>query len=47
MRRAAARINQADDLLLNTYRDMPDTVSHFLRDDILSWLSGTVFLEGM
>ena len=47
MRRAAARINQADDLLLNTYRDKPDTVTHFLRDDILSWLSGTVFLEGM
>jgi len=45
MRRAAARINQADDLLLNTYRDMPDTVSRFLRDDILSWLNGAVFLD--
>ena len=45
MRRAAARINQADDLLLNTYRDMHDTVSRFLRDDILSWLNGAVFLD--
>ena len=47
MRRAAARINQADDLLLNTYRDMPETVSRFLRSDILTWLSGTIFLEGL
>ena len=38
MRRAAARITRADDLLLNTYRLMPDTVSRFLRDDILRWL---------
>jgi len=47
MRRAAARITRADDLLLNTYRLMPDTVSRFLRDDILSWLSSTVFLDGL
>ena len=47
MRRAAARITRADEQLLNTYRDMPDTVSRFLRDDILRWLSSTVFLDGL
>jgi len=47
MRRAAARINQADEQLLKTYRSMPDTVSRFLRDDILSWLRSTVFLDGL
>jgi hypothetical protein len=33
MRRAASRITRADDLLVNTYRSMPDIVSRFLRDE--------------
>ena len=39
MRRAAARITRADDLLVNTYRVMPEIVRRFLRDDILTWLN--------
>ena len=39
MRRAAARIQRADALLVQMYRSVPN-VRRFLREDVLRWLDG-------